>query len=185
MAERATDLELCLRLVRALLARKQVEIAPARTMVESALQSRHGRRAVRSALVVAAQALDTQDALSQLVLVAAARSAKALWREQLVYRSVLRRRAEHSAFERPHLNWCVDHARALIDRMSAEPAMIDETAEEPRDEAHEGIRVSGMWERPVVGWGEERPGVRRVQPRERLESGVRFSVALASGDDEG
>lgn len=172
VAERATDLELCLRLVRALLARKQVEIAPARTMVESAMESRHGQRAVRLALAIASHSLDASDELSRVVLVAATRAARALARELLVYRSVLRRRVERTPFERPHLKWCVDHARAVLDRLADEPA-------------EQEVRVSGLWEKGGAMWSDERPGVHRVQPRERLESGVRFTVALASGDDEG
>jgi len=172
VAERATDLELCLRIVRALLARKQIEIAPARTMVASAMESRDGQRAVRMTLAIASHSLDAGDELSRVVLSAATRAARALARELLVYRSVLRRRGERTPFERPHLNWCVDNARAALDRLADEPVERE-------------VRVSGVWDKDSARWDAERPGVHRVQPRERLESGVRFTVALASGDDEG
>jgi hypothetical protein len=171
VAERAWDLELCLRIVRALLARKQVEIAPARVMVESAMESRHGQRAVRMALAIAAHSLDAGDELSRVALRAASRAAKALAREWLVYRSALRRRGERTPLERTHLKWCVDNARAVLDRLAMEPTEATD-------------RMSGVWVTDGATWRNEHPGVHRVQPRERLESGVRFTVARASGDDD-
>lgn len=169
VAERAVDFELCLSIVRALLSRRDVVIAPAETLSDMAISASHGTRTLRAVLAIASRVLGSGDGFEQRVLLAARAAAKGLLRAKIQYRSALRRHPVLGADERALLNSCVDRARALIDALSAEPAQC-------------GDRSSGIWSKDgVAGWGEQRPGVRRVQPNEQIESGMRFSNAV--GDE--
>lgn len=169
VAERAVDFELCLSLARALLSRRDVVIAPAETLSDMAITASHGTRTLRAVLTIASRVLGGGDSFDRRVLLAVRAAAKGLLRAKIQYRSALRRHPALGANERVLLNSCVERARALIEALSAEPAAS-------------GDRASGIWTKPgALGWGDERPGVRRVQPSEQLESGMRFSTAV--GDE--
>jgi hypothetical protein len=172
VAERAADLELCLTLVCVLLARRELDMAPAASLIESAMASwRHGAKALRAVVNLAADALEAGSEIERTVLAATRRAVANLARAQLRYRAALRHRAERTPFEPGHLKMCVEDARAAMRAMASEPYELT-------------VRASGVWATDGSVWGDERPGVHRVQPRERLESGVRFATAIAVGDDE-
>lgn len=167
LAVRAAELELCLSLVRALLARRKITVEPARRFVLAAMETA-SVAIVRKMLSDARAILEHATELEGRVLASAARALEAVESAAERYRALSNTRRALRTGERWSLEAAIDHSLQSLEINAIE--RVEEGAATPTSEAL---------------WGAPRPGVHKVAPSEELPSGFRWTAPIAASDLDG
>jgi hypothetical protein len=163
LALRAAELELCLSLVRALLARRSITIDPVRRFVLAAIEA-SSSAIVRKMLGDARRAIEGAGELEARVLAATARAMIAVESAAARYHAARRALDARSQGERWSVESAIDAASAALTVAWTEPTPTPT-----------GERL----------WGATRPGVHKIAPSEELKSGTRWTAPIAAGDIDG